>query len=72
MVGALSIVRFRNPVRNTFELVNYFGLITVGITSAVNIKYGIALSLFIILVIFLTYYINEYAQKNNNDFFIIF
>ena len=69
MVGALSIVRFRNPVRNTFELVNYFGLITVGITSAVNIKYGIALSLFIILVIFLTYYINEYAQKNNNDFF---
>lgn len=69
MVGALSIVRFRNPVRNTFELVNYFGLITIGITSAVNIKYGIALSLFIILVVFLTYYVNEYMQKNNKNFF---
>ena len=69
MVGALSIVRFRNPVRNTFELVNYFALITIGITSAVNIKYGIALSLFIILVVFLTNYLNQYMQKNNNNFF---
>ena len=50
MVGALSIVRFRNPVKNPFELVVYFLLITVGIAMAVKIKYGILLTLFFIIV----------------------
>ena len=38
MVGALSIVRFRHPVRNAFELVMYFALITIGITASVKIR----------------------------------
>ena len=33
MVGALSIVRFRNPVRSPLELTVYFGAITMGITA---------------------------------------
>ena len=37
MVGALSIVRFRNPVRSPYELTMYFLLITLGITTSVNI-----------------------------------
>ena len=36
MVGALSIVRFRNPVRSPFELTVYFLLITVGIVCKRN------------------------------------
>ena len=36
MVGALSIVRFRNPVRSPLELSVYFGAITIGITTAVS------------------------------------
>jgi hypothetical protein len=36
MVGALSIVRFRTPVKNPSELVVYFLLITVGIVTNVN------------------------------------
>tara|TARA_B100000989_G_C19533096_1_gene471517 strand:- start:7426 stop:8040 length:615 start_codon:yes stop_codon:yes gene_type:complete len=43
MVGALSIVRFRNPVKNPLELSIYFLLITYGIAFSVNIKYGIVL-----------------------------
>jgi hypothetical protein len=43
MVGALSIVRFRNPVRSPLELVAYFGLITVGIASTA--AFGIAVLL---------------------------
>ena len=39
MVGALSIVRFRNPVRSPFELTVYFGAITMGITAAVSLKW---------------------------------
>ena len=33
MVGALSIVRFRSPVKNPYELVSYFLLLTLGITT---------------------------------------
>tara|TARA_B100000963_G_C22556014_1_gene639047 strand:- start:305 stop:955 length:651 start_codon:yes stop_codon:yes gene_type:complete len=33
MVGALSIVRFRNPVRSPLELSVYFGAITMGIAA---------------------------------------
>jgi hypothetical protein len=39
MVGALSIVRFRNPVRSPLELSVYFGAITMGITAAVSMKW---------------------------------
>ena len=39
MVGALSIVRFRNPVRSPLELSVYFGLITLGIAASVNITW---------------------------------
>ena len=36
MVGALSIVRFRNPVRSPLELSVYFGAITMGIAASVD------------------------------------
>jgi hypothetical protein len=39
MVGALSIVRFRNPVRSPLELTVYFGAITMGITAGVSLKW---------------------------------
>ena len=43
MVGALSIVRFRNPVRSPLELSVYFGAITMGIAAAVGMKWLILL-----------------------------
>ena len=48
MVGALSIVRFRNPVRSPLELTVYFSSITMGIAAAVNIYWAIELFLFIL------------------------
>ena len=39
MVGALSIVRFRNPVKSPFELSVYFAAITMGITASVSMKW---------------------------------
>ena len=51
MVGALSIVRFRNPVKNSFELVMYFALITIGIAATVKMVFAIGLGVFIIFVI---------------------
>ena len=53
MIGALSIVRFRNPVKNPLELVMYFALITSGISFGVNIKWGLLItSIVVILLIF--------------------
>jgi len=39
MVGALSIVRFRNPVRSPLELSVYFLAITMGIAASVSLKW---------------------------------
>ena len=53
MVGALSIVRFRNPVKNSLELVIYFALIAIGIASGVNSFYAILLGILISFLIIL-------------------
>ncbi len=51
MIGALSIIRFRNPVKNPVELVMYFSLLTMGISFAVNIKWGFFLLFFVVGVL---------------------
>jgi|TARA_Y100000389_G_C17408042_1_gene489191 hypothetical protein len=50
MVGALSIIRFRTPVKNSFELVVYFLLLTVGITASVELTLSIVLTIFVHLI----------------------
>lgn len=49
MIGALSIVRFRTPIRSPYELVHYFSLLTVGIATKTNLY--IATILILLLVI---------------------
>ena len=51
MIGALSIVRFRNPVKSPFELVMFFALLTLGIVCSVSLKLSIMFTLLIIVVI---------------------
>ena len=51
MIGALSIVRFRNPVKNPFELVIFFCSITLGIAAGVDIKLAILLLIVVVIVI---------------------
>ena len=69
MVGALSIVRFRHPVRNAFELVMYFALITIGITSSVNIKFAIGLTLLLVLIIFSSWILDTLLKKYNKNIY---
>jgi hypothetical protein len=52
LVGALSIVRFRNPVKSPFELTIYFLCISVGICSAVSWKWPLLLGFISIALIF--------------------
>ena len=69
MIGALSIVRFRNPVKNPLELVVYFGLVTLGISYAVGTRYGIALNLTMISVLISSKIINNYLKKFDKQIF---
>ena len=47
MIGALSIVRYRTPVKSQYELALLFGLITIGIAGGVNFEYSVGLFVFL-------------------------
>tara|TARA_B100001996_G_C18584329_1_gene563568 strand:+ start:100 stop:774 length:675 start_codon:yes stop_codon:yes gene_type:complete len=63
MIGALSIVRFRTPIRTPYELVHYFSLLTIGISAKVDISITIVL---IILLSILPYFIKKFSIFNFN------
>ncbi len=53
MVGALSIVRFRHPVKSPLELSIYFLLITLGITANSSPSKAITLSIFSMFIVYI-------------------
>ena len=69
MVGALSIVRFRNPVRSSFELVMFFLLITLGIATAPKFHWAVILFLVTISVLLFIHFLNYYYKKYLNRSF---
>jgi len=71
MIGALSIVRFRNPVKNPFELVIFFALITIGISMAVDVKWGLILAAVINLTIIASYLFEIIARKFGLNIFAL-
>ena len=69
MIGALSIVRFRHPVKSALELIIYFNLITIGIATSVNNYYAGLLIILSILIIYSLKYLQKYFYKNNGGSF---
>jgi hypothetical protein len=65
MVGALSIVRFRTPIKNPTELVIYFLLITLGIVMNVSVNLALNLVLFITILFII---LECYNQLKTNFF----
>jgi len=85
MVGALSIIRFRHPVKSPLELTIYFALLTIGISMSVNVKISNALTVIVCAVIILvkitqiiffkfnkTFYSNSFNEGNTNNIFEIY
>ena len=60
MIGALSIIRYRTPVKSIYELSLLFALITIGIAGGVNIKYSIGLAIFISLIGVATFIMSKF------------
>lgn len=70
LVGALSIVRFRNPVKSPLELSLYFLCISVGICAAVSLKWPIIISFLSIFTITLIGFLDFIRIKlTGNSFF---
>ena len=80
MIGALSIVRFRHPVKSALELIIYFDLITIGIATSVRTKWAIQLAVCTIVIIiavdktysfiFITYWTTKsfsYSSRTRRD-----
>ncbi len=70
MIGALSIVRFRNPVKNPFELVIFFCSITLGIAAGVDIKLAIIFLFVVILIIITSHLYSKFKLKRNSRVFV--
>ena len=69
MIGALSIVRFRHPVKSALELIMYFDLITIGIATSVRTKWAIQLILCTIAIIVLVKIVQKIHQKFGKSFY---
>ena len=71
MIGALSIVRFRNPVKSPFELVIYFAMISAGIAGAVSLKWLILLTVSIVSILLILQLLNKiFWYVNGRPIFI--
>ena len=66
MIGALSIVRFRNPVKSPLELVIYFLYIVIGVSVGVNYKYSILIWILALASPIIIYLINKIFYKLPN------
>ena len=69
MIGALSIVRFRHPVKSPLELIIYFALITVGIATSVRTKWAIQLIIATVLIILLVKFFQFLSKKFGKTFY---
>ena len=69
LVGALSIIRFRTPIKDPFELSIFFVSIAIGIANAV-FQYLPSIFLTILLVIYLIYLRFGFRWFSKNNFLI--
>tara|TARA_B100000242_G_scaffold108629_1_gene75590 strand:- start:1099 stop:1719 length:621 start_codon:yes stop_codon:yes gene_type:complete len=69
MIGALSIVRFRHPVKSALELIIYFDLITIGIAASVKNNYAVILSLLTVVILITLKVFNNIQKKNKKKSF---
>jgi hypothetical protein len=71
LIGSLSIVRFRTPIKDTRDMVFLFWVIAVGL-GAGTYNWGVVVvsSLFIVLVVAALYFV-RYGHSRNTDFVLV-
>ena len=69
LVGALSIVRFRTPIKEPFELAYIFGSIAIGLGLGAN-QFGITVIGFIVLLLTLSLISSRSPESKESMFFL--
>lgn len=69
MIGALSIVRFRHPVKSALELIMYFDLIAIGIATSVRTKWSLQLIICTVIIILGVKLVQKISQKYGKSFY---
>ncbi|MDF1519298.1 MAG: DUF4956 domain-containing protein [Brevefilum sp.] len=71
LVGSISIIRFRTPIKDTRDMVYLFWVIAVGLGTG-TYHWGIVIisSLAILALIVILYFLN-YGQSQNHDYILI-
>ena len=71
LVGSLSIIRFRTPIKDTRDMVYLFWAIAIGLGAGTFNWAMVALaSAFILVVIFIMYLI-KYGRSQNHDYILV-
>ncbi len=68
MVGALSIIRFRHPVKSPLELSIYFLLLTVGITISSSVGKAITLTVLCMTIIYSYSFLRRRQISSNKGY----
>lgn len=82
MVGALSIVRFRHPVKSPFELSIFFLLVTLGVSINSSKPGSFVLVILFVFIVFLQSFLNSnpkniplvptgFSNLSNEDVFVL-
>lgn len=67
MIGALSIVRFRHPVKSPLELVIFFLLLTIGVALSSRTWLGLALTLVSCILILAVTWFQSWKRQSGQD-----
>ena len=71
LVGSLSIIRFRTPIKDTRDMVYLFWVIAVGLGAGTyNWSMAALASAFILVVIFILYLV-KYGRSQNHDYILV-
>ena len=71
LIGSLSIIRFRTPIKDTRDMVFLFWVIAVGLGAGTyNWTVVIISTIFITIIMFALYFI-KYGRSRNTDFVLV-
>jgi len=71
LIGSLSIIRFRTPIKDTRDMVFLFWVIAVGLGAGTyNWTVVIVSTIFITIIMFALYFI-RYGRSRNTDFVLV-
>jgi hypothetical protein len=71
LVGSLSIIRFRTPIKDTRDMVYLFWVIAVGLGAGTFNWSMVALASFIILLVIFVLYLIKYGSSQNQDYILV-